>query len=183
MKFIKLLICFVAVLPIFLTGCASVERSSASSSSYAKEFNTPPKGYAGLYIYRKATLGVAQKKSLYVDGQYIGETDRNCFFYRLVKPGVHFLQTESEFSENRLRLNAEEGKNYYINQRMKLGVFVNGASLRKVSEATAQRDIRKLGRAKDQDNKSLNLENKFEGDGSIPVPKSKKEAKQLELSK
>ncbi len=183
MKFLKLLIGLIAILPIFLTGCVSVEKSSVSSSLYAKEFNTPPKGYAGLYIYRNTMYGASLKKSLYVDGRYIGETDRNCFFYRLVKPGIHFLQTESEFSENSLRLNAEEGMNYYINQRIKMGVFVGGASLRKIPENKAQRYIRKLGRTKDQDNKSLNLENKFEGDGSIPGPTTKEEAKQLELSK
>lgn len=101
----------------------------------------------------------------------------------MVKPGIHFLQTESEFSENSLRLNAEEGINYYFSQRMKWGVFLGGATLRNIPEDKAQRDIRELERAKDQDNKTLDLKTKFDGEGSIPGPKSKEEAKQLELTK
>ena len=84
-----------------VTGCANVATQDKSADEYAKEFKAPPKGWAGLYLYRTCNIfGAGLKKSLYVDGHYLGETSRCRFFYRLVRPGVHRIDTESEFSES-----------------------------------------------------------------------------------
>ena len=43
-------------------------------------------------------LGAALKKSVKIDGEVIGETAANTYFYRLVSTGPHMLATESEFT-------------------------------------------------------------------------------------
>ncbi|HSC83873.1 MAG TPA: DUF2846 domain-containing protein, partial [Pseudomonas sp.] len=75
------------------------------------------------------------------DGQVVGETAMNTYFYRVVSPGQHVLATESEFSDNAITLNTDAGKNYYVRQSIKLGVFVGGAKLQEVSEAEGQKGV------------------------------------------
>ena len=178
----KYLIVLGLFLSSVLSGCASVAVQDSATENYAKEFNTPPSGWSGLYVYRTCNImGSALKKSLYVDGQYIGETSRCRFFYRLVEPGFHLLQTESEFSENDLSLNFIEGKNHYVKQYVKLGVFVGGANLEVVNEDEAKKDIEDYSLAENKDDPQENLKTftNEPGKGSIPGPKNDEEAKSL----
>ncbi|MGQ4276447.1 DUF2846 domain-containing protein [Pseudidiomarina sp. E22-M8] len=104
----------------------------------AKEFSTPAAGTSGLYIYRDSSLGGALKKSLWVDGECLGESAPFVFFYQPVTGDEeHTISTESEFSPNDFVLYTEEGKNYYLRQYVKIGVFVGGANLEEVNEQKA----------------------------------------------
>ena len=49
-----------------------------------------------------------------------------------------------EFSPNKISLLAEAGKNYFIRQFIKIGVFVGGADLEVIPEETARPVISKL---------------------------------------
>ncbi|RYY01966.1 MAG: DUF2846 domain-containing protein [Gammaproteobacteria bacterium] len=69
----------------------------------------------------------ALKKNVYIDGTLIGESSNKVFFYKTFAPGTHKLSTESEFSENYTELKTEGGKNYFVEQSIKMGVFVGGA--------------------------------------------------------
>lgn len=53
------------------------------------------------------------------------------------------MSTESEFSPNDLLLTTDAGKNYYVRQFIKVGVFVGGAGLEQVTETEGQRVIAK----------------------------------------
>lgn len=180
---VKIKIFGVFVLCSVLTGCASVSVQDDSSEFYAKQFNVPPSGWAGLYLYRPCDFfGMSLKKNLYVDGQYIGETSRCRFFYRLVKPGMHTLQTESEFSENDISLNFIEGKNKYVVQYIKPGLFVGGAFLKEQDEEEAKKEIINCKLAANQDDPEMNLKlfkNEL-GQGSIPAQKNYGEARTLD---
>lgn len=101
----------------------------------------------GSIIYRNSWGGRALKKNLYIDDHFIGESAPDVFFYKQLNAGQHKISTESEFSNNDLTINTLAGKNYYIRQYMKLGVFVGGANLEEMSEKQAQEDIKKLGLA------------------------------------
>lgn len=178
----KYKIAIVLVLSAVLTGCASVAVQDAVSENYAKEFNAPPSGWSGLYLYRTCNImGMSLKKNLYVDGQYIGETSRCRFFYRLVEPGMHVLQTESEFSENDMSFNFIEGKNHYVKQYLRPGVFVAGANLEVMDEKEAKKDIvdYNLAENKDDPKKNLKLFKNEPGKGSIPGPKNAETAQSL----
>ncbi|EXF43094.1 hypothetical protein BAY1663_04481 [Pseudomonas sp. BAY1663] len=132
----------VAVLGIsLLAGCASVPMEPADKDQTFKAFPTPPQDQAGLYIFRDSSMGPALKKTLKIDDEVIGETATKTYFYRLVSPGSHTLATESEFSDNAISLNAEAGKNHYVRQSIKLGLFVGGAKLEEVSESEGQKGV------------------------------------------
>lgn len=139
---------FIALVSSILAGCASVPMESETISSKAKSFNPPTDGNAGLYLYRSSG-GTALKKDIWVDNKCIGESASNVFFYEEVKGNEeHKISTESEFSPNNLLLTTESGKNYFIKQYIKLGVFVGGANLELVEEGEGKKDVSELEMAK-----------------------------------
>ena len=140
---------FIAALGIaILSGCASVPMDTPSADAALKAFPAPPANQAGLYIYRDSFFGQGLKKTLKVDGEVIGETANRTYFYRLVSPGSRVIATESEFSDNSINLVAVAGQNHYVRQSIKMGVFVGGAKLAVIPEATAQAHLQKCELAK-----------------------------------
>lgn len=135
---------------LFLTGCAKTAMETQEKSDAAKQFINPPKTETGLYIYRDAFFGAALKKNLYIDDKFIGESAPYVFFYKLLKPGNHKISTESEFGNNDLNIVMEGGKNYFVRQYIKMGVFVGGANLEQVSEEKGKEAIKELKLAKSQ---------------------------------
>ena len=132
-----------------LSGCATVDMSSKADSNKAKEFSPPNQGNAGLYIYRDSFVGKALKKDIWIDGKCVGETAPDVFFYTEVEGGKsHKIDTESEFSPNTLELVLESGKQYFVRQFIKMGVFVGGAGLEQIPAEKAKLDIAKLEMAK-----------------------------------
>ncbi len=132
---------FVVLFASFLVGCATVPMASVEEDKSKKEFTSPSKDTAGLYIYRNSTFGGALKKTVSIDGKVIGETAPMTYFYRDIQPGVHILSTESEFSDNALTLDAKGGENYFVRQYIKMGVFVGGANFELVSEQEGKEGV------------------------------------------
>ena len=134
---------------LLISGCASVDMASKAESAKAKEFNPPSQGTAGVYIYRNSFVGKALKKDVWIDGKCIGESAPDVFFFTEVDGGKnHKVDTESEFSPNTLELMFETGKNYFIRQFIKMGVFVGGAGLEQIAEEQGKKDVAKLEMAK-----------------------------------
>lgn len=130
---------------LLFVGCASVPMESAEKSDKAKTFVPPSNGNAALYIYRSGSFSGALKKDVWVDGKCIGETAPNIFFYEEVKSGMeHKVSTESEFSPNDLLVNTESGKNYFVQQYIKFGVFVGGAGLELIDEEKGKKEVTRL---------------------------------------
>lgn len=146
--FNKTLIGALAVSVSLMSGCATVPMGSKADDLALKQFKLPPADKAGLYVYRDSFVGQALKKTLFLDGNQIGETANKVYFHELVAPGKHTLSTESEFSPNALNFQAEGGKNYYFEQYIKMGVFVGGANLREVDEKTGQKEVQACHLAK-----------------------------------
>lgn len=147
----KLLSSIILIGTLLLTGCAKTSMESQEKSDQAKKFINPTKTESGLYIYRdQGFFGAALKKNLYVDDKFIGESAPNVFFHKIVKAGKHKISTESEFGNNDLNITTEGGKNYFIRQYIKWGVFVGGANLAQVSEEKGKAAIQKLKLAKTQ---------------------------------
>ena len=124
-----------------ISGCASVPMEVPEKDQAFKTFPSPPEDQAGLYIFRDSMLGAALKKTVKIDGEAIGETAANTYFYRSISPGPHVLSTESEFSDNALELNAQGGKNHYVRQSIKMGLFVGGAKLTEVSDEEGRKGV------------------------------------------
>ena len=134
---------------LLISGCASVDMASKAESEKAKEFNSPSQGNAGIYVYRDSFVGKALKKDVWIDGKCIGESAPDVFFYTEVTGGKnHKVDTESEFSPNTFELMFETGKNYFIRQFIKMGVFVGGAGLEQIPEEQGKIAVAKLEMAK-----------------------------------
>lgn len=127
---------------LLASGCASVPMGSSDEDLALKQFPAPPKGEAGLYVYRDSFMGKALKKSISLDGQLLGETANGVYFYELIEPGEHSLSTESEFSDNTLVFTASAGENYFVEQYIKMGVFVGGAGLEMKSKDEGMKAVR-----------------------------------------
>lgn len=88
------------------------------------------------------------KKDVWVDDKCIGETAPNVFFYEeVLGDRDHKITTESEFSPNHLIVKTESGKNYFVKQFIKIGLFVGGADLKLVDEEKGKADVTELGMA------------------------------------
>jgi hypothetical protein len=145
----KIFTAFTLTTALLISGCASVDMTSKAESAKAKEFNSPSQGNAGVYIYRNSFVGKALKKDIWVDGKCIGESAPDVFFYTEVEGGkTHKIDTESEFSANTLEVMLDAGKNHFIRQFIKLGVFVGGAGLEQIPEEQGKIDVVKLEMAK-----------------------------------
>ena len=140
---------FIALLSSILAGCASVPMESKEISDKVKSFSVPTNGNSGLYLYRTLGMGTALKKDIFVDNKCIGESATDIFFYEEVKGNMeHKISTESEFSPNDLLLKTEAGKNYFIKQYIKPGMFVGGADLELIEENEGKKDISESRMAK-----------------------------------
>ncbi|WP_035477246.1 DUF2846 domain-containing protein [Aliagarivorans taiwanensis] len=128
------------------SGCASVPTESNAQEEQAKAFSAPSDSMAGLYIFRKDSFGgAALKKDVLVDGECIGETAKGVFFYHEVEGDQeHTLSTESEFSNNDIVLYTDAGELYFIEQYIKMGVFVGGAGLKQVESDEGKTQLAKL---------------------------------------
>lgn len=135
---------FGVVILALLTGCATVKMGDKAASQQAKQFPQPSAGQAGLYVYRDSAFGAALKKDIWVDGKCLGESAPNVFFFTEVAPGQRKVSTESEFSPNDLALMVEAGKNYFVRQFIKMGLFVGGAGLETVPEEQGKAAVSKL---------------------------------------
>ncbi|MDN3617656.1 DUF2846 domain-containing protein [Vibrio gallaecicus] len=140
----KAIIC--STLLLVLSGCASVPTAEPAKSNQLKQFEAPENGSAGVYVYRTdSAVGAALKKDVFIDGDCLGETAPGVFFYQEVEGGKeHILSTESEFSANDITLLTEEGRLYFVNQYIKMGVFVGGAGLELVDEKVGKAEVKKV---------------------------------------
>jgi len=135
---------------MLFSGCSTtVPLEPKEMSQSAKSFNTPPENKAGLYVYRDSFVGKVLKKDIWIDNECLGRTANKVFFYKTIDGDKeHKLSTESEFSANSLSLKTQSGKNYFVRQYIKMGVFVGGANLEVVDEEKAKKAISKLDLAK-----------------------------------
>ncbi|UAA40379.1 DUF2846 domain-containing protein [Paraneptunicella aestuarii] len=140
----------IAITFLALSGCATVPTVSQEETNKAKQFDAPSEGNAGIYVYRiNSAFGGALKKDVWLNGKCVGETAPGIFFYEEVAGNrEHTLSTESEFSPNSLMLEAESGKNYFVEQYIKMGAFVGGAGLKVVDATTGKNEVTKLDMAR-----------------------------------
>ena len=135
------------LIAVLVTGCASVPMASKDLDASAKTFKAPPPDRAGLYIYRDSFGGQVLKKIVSIDGKVIGQTANKVYFYREITPGAHTLSTESEFGDNTLDIKAVAGKNLFVRQYIKIGVFIGGSALELVSDEDGKKAVLECQRA------------------------------------
>lgn len=157
MKKYLLLLCL--SLSFLFTGCTSVELASDSDCANAKEFNIDDATKSKLYVYRpNHFVGQALKKAIWIDGLYVGQLKKHTFLMEQIEPGEHVISTESEFGNNQILINTEPGKNYFVRQNIKMGVFVGGSSIHEVSEAEGMEAVKKCDLIEPQRKESVNID-------------------------
>jgi len=118
-------------------GCASVPMASPAADAQAKTFVAPNNGEANLYIYRDQTMGSAIKLPLLLDDMSIGDTGPHTHAFREIEPGKHTITSKAE-KDATLDFTAEPGKNYYVRQEVKMGVWAARTGLVLEDEATGE---------------------------------------------
>jgi hypothetical protein len=126
----------------FFSGCAAVPMASTQADLAAKEFKTPSKNKAGVYIYRNGMVGAGIKLGLFADEQFVGSTAAKTYHYIELTPGNHTFKGiafNSRAYNNNSVIHADllPNKLYYIWQE-----FNSGTKLHIVSEKEGQKGVR-----------------------------------------
>lgn len=129
---------FVAAL-LVLSGCASVPMGDKKQDAALKNFTAKP-DVAGVYIYRNETIGAAVRMDVEVDGKPLGQTAAKTYFYTEVAPGKHTVTSKAE-NTDRLELDAQAGKLYYIWQEVKMGIMFARTKLHLVGDAEGKTGV------------------------------------------
>lgn len=149
----KYIITFLTCLTIL--GCTSphyqqisVPLASQEDMNEAKNFNTPPKGYGALYVYRNKYTPNKNKRKIYLDDKFIGKTEMGVFFYIPVKAGKHKLSVEAEGKNNDLHIEVASQKIYFIKQELTMDWPTPNTRLINIGEKRGKKDISTLKMAK-----------------------------------
>lgn len=128
-----------------LAGCASVPMSSLDEDDRAKRFDTDPQ-YANIYLYRNENFGGAIAMPVSLDGQMAGRTGPKTYFLWTVEPGRHEIVSHTE-NDARLVLNTEPGRNYFVWQEVKMGMWTARSQLHEVSAEQGMAGVAECKRA------------------------------------
>jgi len=141
----RLLILLCAMIAGTLAGCASVPMASTEADSSAKQFQ-PAKGYSNIYVYRNETFGAAIAMTVSLDGKVMGKTGAQTYFLWVVAPGKHEITSHTE-NTSRITIDAKEGRNHYVWQEVKMGMWQPGSELHEMSEQEGRKGVLECNRA------------------------------------
>lgn len=129
----------------FLSGCASVPMASLEQDAVAKTYKVQP-GKSNIYVYRNENFGGAIKLTLLMDGKLIGDTAPKTYYMLEVDPGRHSLLSKAE-NDSVLDLNTETGRNYFVWQEVKMGLWQPRSQLQQVDDAAGKAALEECKRA------------------------------------
>lgn len=124
---------------LLLVGCASVPMANIERDNMAKTF-APQADKAKIYVYRNEKFGAAIKLPVALDGRLVGDTASKTYFLFVVPPGEHKLITKAE-NDSILPLMVEAGRNYFVWQEIKMGLWAARANLQLVDELTGRKGV------------------------------------------
>jgi hypothetical protein len=134
---------FIVFVGNWLGGCAaSVPMASAEADTKAKTFVAPTDGNGGLYVYRDESFGGAVKLPLLLDNVSIGDTGPQTYAFREVTPGKHTVLSKAEKDES-LEIEVQAGKDYYVWQEVKMGVWSARSALHLVDNKIGEDAVKK----------------------------------------
>lgn len=118
---------------IVLTGCVSVPMATQEADAAAKTFAAKA-DKANVYVYRNESFGGAIKMPVVIDGKIVGDTAAKTYMKLEVAPGPHTIISKSE-SDSELTVETAPGKNYFVWQEVKMGVWAARSALHLVDTA------------------------------------------------
>ncbi len=142
----KLVYVLILLQGLVLAGCASVPLSSVEEDRQAKEFVTVS-DKANIYLYRNERLGGAVAMPVALDGKVMGKTGPKTYFLWQVEPGKHEIASLTE-NTAKVTIDAQAGKNHFVWQEVKLGVWAPRSKLHEVDTAEGQKAVKECKRIK-----------------------------------
>ena len=127
------------VLILLLSGCASVPMASLDQDTKAKDFSPIP-NKASLYIYRNESFGAAIPMTVTVNGKALGQTAAQTYFRLNLNPGKYAVESHAE-NVSTLPLTTEAGKNYFVWQEVKMGMWMARSLLQQTDETTGRAGV------------------------------------------
>jgi hypothetical protein len=119
-----------------LAGCSS--RPPIKAVVQKPDFK--PGKNAMLVIIRARPFPIAGPISNYLDNKYIGETRTKTYFSTIVKPGLHYVITDSE-NITVVRMNFKKGMVYYLYQDISSGAWDKNGPLSVLTGTEAQKSM------------------------------------------
>jgi Protein of unknown function (DUF2846) len=119
---------------MLLIGCAAPMKAAPEQDRAAKVF-TPLKDKATLFVYRNENFGGGVGMPIKVNGQDIGETGAKTFFRLNLASGMYVIASEAE-NTSELPVTVVEGRNYFVWQEARMGIWKARTALRSVDEKT-----------------------------------------------
>lgn len=116
----------------FSWGCAQVQLAAPELDDAAKKFAVT-QGKSNVYIYRNETMGAAVRMPLTLNGRLVAETGPNTYALLVVDSGKHTLVSKTE-NDSSLSLEVLPGRNYFVWQEVKMGLFAARSLLQLVDE-------------------------------------------------
>lgn len=120
----------------FLVGCAAPMKASPEKDSVAKSF-VPARNKSSLYIFRNENYGGAVGMPVSINGTEIGETAAKTFFRLDLEPG-YYLVTSTAENTSELALTLTEGRNHFVWQEVRMGIWKARTALSQVDEKTGR---------------------------------------------
>lgn len=130
---------FSVILVLLLSGCASVPMAPLDQDTKAKDFSHVP-NKASLYIYRNESFGGAVPITVSVNGKALGQTAAKTYFRLNLTPGKYSVESLAENVSN-LPLTTEAGKNYFVWQEVKMGMWMARSLLQQTDETTGRAGV------------------------------------------
>jgi hypothetical protein len=124
---------------IAASGCASVSMAPAEQDTKAKSFAAAA-DKANVYVFRNESMGAAVKMEVAVDGKLIGKTASKTYFLVQLAPGKHTIVSQED-PEKKLDITVAAGKNYFVWQEVKMGVWAAGSKLSLVDDAVGKAGV------------------------------------------
>jgi len=124
---------------LFFAGCASVPLAAPATDSKSKEFQAPA-DHASLYIYRNENFGAAIPMTVSLNHRTLGQTAAKTYFHVNVLPGRYTVESTTE-NVSTLNLNLDAGKNYFVWQEVKMGMWSARSALQQVDDTTGRAGV------------------------------------------
>jgi hypothetical protein len=99
-----------------------------------------PADKALVFVIRPTLWGNKIQTKLAVDGQWVGVNRGNNYFFFTLDPGEHHFCSDSE-NRSLLTLNVEAGKTYYLQQKIKVGMWKARNKLVALDEAEGKKGL------------------------------------------
>jgi hypothetical protein len=124
---------FVIAAAIFLTGCAA---TGPRYSEVEASFPTLRPGYGRLVVYRSGGLGQAVQPDIKLNGEVVGKSQPQGFFFVDRTAGRYTVSARTEI-ETTLEAELEDGRTTYVQTSITVGLLVGQPRFTLRSESTA----------------------------------------------